>query len=112
MHNLTRMMMMCSERIEVAGSEHIVENSDDRTEKGIEKLSQLQPPQDAKLFLDNRQVVALLLDLQLDSRWSKVTAPYRTLVGSSVQHGEQGEIEGLRANVEVAYGLLEARGSI
>jgi hypothetical protein len=81
MHNLTRMTMMCSERTEVAGNEHIIENSDDRTEKGTEKLSQLQPPQDAKLFPDDRQVVALHLDLQLDSRWSKVTAPYRTLVG-------------------------------
>jgi hypothetical protein len=65
MHNLTRVTMMCSERTEVVGNEHVVKNFDDQMEKGTEKLSQLQPPQDAKLFPDDRQVVSLLLDLLL-----------------------------------------------
>jgi hypothetical protein len=65
MHNLTWVTMMCSERTEVVGNEHVIKNFDDQKEKGTKKLSQLQPPQDAKLFPDDRQVVSLLLDLLL-----------------------------------------------
>jgi hypothetical protein len=48
---------------EVVGDKCIIDISDDRLEKGTEKLTRLRPPLDAKLIPYNLQYALLLLDL-------------------------------------------------